>query len=146
MIIYFAYGYNTNSQHMARRCPDAVFLGSARLLNHKFRFAYHADVVRSRRNTVNGVLWRLTEQCLRNLDKFEGYPVYYARKRLLIRQGKKLRKAMVYTMTRKGDMSLPNSEYLTALLEGYQEHGIDDRQIYRAIEECENLRREYVSI
>jgi hypothetical protein len=88
----------------------------------------------------------LTEQCLRNLDKFEGYPVYYARKRLLIRQGKKLRKAMVYTMTRKGDMSLPNSEYLTALLEGYQEHGIDDRQIYRAIEECENLRREYVSI
>ena len=146
MIIYFAYGYNTNSQHMARRCPDAVFLGSARLLNHKFRFAYHADVVRSRRNTVNGVLWRLTEQCLRNLDKFEGYPVYYKRRPLLIEQGTKLRKAVVYTMTRKSDLNLPGPEYLSALLQGYQEHQVDNGQIYRAIEECENTRSEYVSI
>jgi len=146
MIIYFAYGYNTNSQHMARRCPDAVCLGPARLLDHKFRFAYHADVVRARRNTVNGVLWRLTPQCLRNLDRFEGYPVYYKRKRLLAKQGTKFRKAIVYTMTRKGDINLPGSEYLTALLQGYQEHGVDNRQIYRAIEECENTRREYVSI
>ena len=41
-MLYFAYGMNTNLGEMARRCPGAVSLGHARLIDHVFRFAFHA--------------------------------------------------------------------------------------------------------
>ncbi len=43
--LYFSYGMNTNQDEMAYRCPGAHSLGHARLIDHAFRFAVHADVV-----------------------------------------------------------------------------------------------------
>ena len=55
-MLYFSYGMNTNQAEMALRCPGATSLGHARLIDHMFRFATHADVV-----NVAGLLW--TECC-----------------------------------------------------------------------------------
>ena len=75
--LYFAYGMNTNQDEMAYRCPGAHSLGHARLIDHAFRFAVHADVVPCEGSYVDGVLWSITDQDLDHLDQLEGYPTYY---------------------------------------------------------------------
>ena len=52
---------NTNREGMAQRCPGALSLGHARLIDHAFRFAIHADVVPVLGSYVDGVLWRIDE-------------------------------------------------------------------------------------
>jgi gamma-glutamylcyclotransferase len=76
-MLYFAYGMNTNPGEMAHRCPGATSLGHARLINHAFRFAQHADVELTSDSFVDGVLWEINEQHLAALDLLEGYPHYY---------------------------------------------------------------------
>ena len=51
-MLYFSYGMNTNQAEMALRCPGAQSLGHARLIDHVFRFATHADVVKCRGSFV----------------------------------------------------------------------------------------------
>ena len=45
-LLYFAYGMNTNPRGMAQRCPGALSMGPARLIDRSFRFSTHADVVK----------------------------------------------------------------------------------------------------
>ena len=60
-MLYFAYGMNTNRSEMAQRCPGALSLGHARLVDRIFRFATHADVVKCRGSYVDGVLWTIDD-------------------------------------------------------------------------------------
>ena len=78
-MLYFGYGMNTNLEGMAGRCPKATSLGYAQLLEHKFRFAGPADVIKHPGSIVHGVLWDLTPECLKALDMLEGFPHFYGR-------------------------------------------------------------------
>ena len=60
-MLYFSYGMNTNRSGMAQRCPGALILGHARLIDYSFRFATHADVVKCKGAYVDGVLWAVDE-------------------------------------------------------------------------------------
>lgn len=90
-MLYFAYGMNTNTDEMAYRCPGAASLGHARLIDHVFRFAYHADVVPCMGSYVDGVLWNISDQDLASLDQLEGYPAYYGREQVRVSQGRETR-------------------------------------------------------
>ncbi|HXF95143.1 MAG TPA: gamma-glutamylcyclotransferase family protein, partial [Gemmatimonadales bacterium] len=71
---YFAYGSNLSRERMARRCPGAALLGTARLAGHRFvinRRGY-ATVVPEPGATVYGVLWDLSETHGALLDRYEG--------------------------------------------------------------------------
>jgi gamma-glutamylcyclotransferase (GGCT)/AIG2-like uncharacterized protein YtfP len=83
-MLYFAYGMNTDRAGMAQRCPGALSLGHARLVNHVFRFAVHADVMPCDNSWVEGVLWVIDQQHLNSLDRVEGYPWYYDRTELQV--------------------------------------------------------------
>lgn len=73
MPLYFAYGANLDGQAMAGRCPGAVAVGPARLMN--FRFFIMREGVASvrpvRGAVVHGLLWRLTLADVAPLDLFE---------------------------------------------------------------------------
>lgn len=130
-MFYFAYGMNTNRLEMSVRCPAALSLGPATLLNHRFRFATHADVVKDTRYDTQGVLWEITDNCLASLDTLEGYPYYYDRsEQLVLWEGHKF-PALVYHMQPGNPDAGPNLNYLNCVLEGYREHGVDVHQIYR---------------
>ena len=79
---YFAYGMNTNLHEMAFRCPEAVSLGMATLPGYEFRFAVHADVLANPDFDTDGVLWEISDNCLKSLDMLEGYGYYYERKKI----------------------------------------------------------------
>ena len=132
-MLYFAYGMNTNTQGMARRCPGAVAFGRARLLGHRFRFAGPADVQVDRRYFVDGVLWDITEDCLKSLDVLEGYPHFYERKWAQVEYDQGECSALVYYMQPGHRNSPPSSGYFNMVNEGYEEFGVPTRQLWQNV-------------
>ena len=131
-MLYFAYGMNTNSQGMAERCPAAVSFGRAQLVGHQFRFAGPADVQVNRFCHVDGVLWDITDECLKALDMLEGYPYYYDRKWARVEIDGEVCQALVYYMQPGNRNSSPSSSYFHMVLEGYEEHGVSTHQLWQA--------------
>jgi hypothetical protein len=69
---------------------------------------------------VEGALWKITEDCERSLDQFEGYPSYYS-KRILAQDG---REFMVYIMNPPLTGS-PGVGYLDIIEQGYRDWNLD---------------------
>ena len=133
-MLYFAYGMNTNVDGMSRRCPAAVSHGHARLIDHVFRFSGPADVVKHRGSFVDGVLWTITDDCLKALDMLEGFPHYYNRRFKEVWFGGRIVKACVYYMQPGHLDYAPSNGYFDMVLEGYTEHGVPTEQLYNALE------------
>lgn len=132
--LYFAYGLNTNVNSMAHRCPAAVSHGYAKLVDHAFRFAGPADVVKCRGSFVHGVLWTITDECLASLDILEGYPHFYNRRHRPVWFDGRTVNALVYYM-QPGNLDNPPSRgYFDMVLEGYQEHSVPVDQLWNAME------------
>lgn len=132
-MLYFAYGMNTNTQGMARRCPGAVAFGQAKLLGHRFRFAGPADVQVNRFSNVDGVLWDITDDCLKSLDLLEGYPYYYDRKWATVELDGEKCQALVYFMQPGNKSGAPSSGYFATVLEGYEEFGVPTDQLWKNV-------------
>ena len=79
MFLHFAYGSNMNPARMAKRCPGAIALGGAVLLNHRLAERLYADIDFVSGATVEGVLYLIPEANLARLDACEGYPKVYRR-------------------------------------------------------------------
>jgi gamma-glutamylcyclotransferase (GGCT)/AIG2-like uncharacterized protein YtfP len=141
--LYFAYGMNTNVDGMARRCPGAVSHGRACLLDHVFRFAGPADVVKCPDSFVDGVLWTITDDCLKSLDLLEGYPYYYNRNYRSVWHEGRIVQALTYYMQPGHLDSPPSDGYFDMVLEGYLEHGVPTEQLYNAVEVYSVLTENY---
>jgi hypothetical protein len=138
-MFYFAYGMNTNRSSMTRRCPGAISFGLARLWDHEFRFSHHADVVASPGESVDGVLWLIDENHLADLDALEGYPFYYDRAVLPVEYQGNIIMAECYMMQPGNTEGGPGKGYLDMILEGYQEYGVPDDQIWAALDRIPTL-------
>ena len=132
-MLYFAYGMNTNRSGMAQRCPGALSLGHARLIDHSFRFATHADVVRCKDSFVDGVLWTIDDFHLKSLDHLEGYPFYYNRRRLRVAHEDRVVMAETYFMQPGNLDSLPGQGYFDMVVEGYREHRVPTEQLFNNV-------------
>ena len=118
-MLYFAYGMNTNPSEMALRCPGAQALGHARLVNHSFRFAVHADVEPCADSYVDGVLWEISQDNLQALDQLEGYPHYYTRVTASAVFGARTFHVLVYRMQPGHAVSAPSRSYFDTVTQGY---------------------------
>jgi gamma-glutamylcyclotransferase (GGCT)/AIG2-like uncharacterized protein YtfP len=103
--LYFAYGSNMDKEQMKLRCPDAICKGTAVLPDYKLTERRYADIDESEGGAVSGLLWSISEADLKALDRYEGWPNLYERKRVLVwhnyqRCNKSvMRPALVYIMT-----------------------------------------------
>jgi len=139
MKYYFAYGMNTNLEHMSTRCPRAVRIGPAYLPNHRLVFKTHADIESDSNSGMWGLLWSITKDCEENLDLLEGFPFYYIKKEIIVQPKNKKPCgniiAMVYKMTPNYELAMPSEYYKQCLLEGYTASGINTSQIENALNE-----------
>ncbi len=73
--LYFAYGSNINLEQMDCRCPDATVVGPVSLENYEllFRASGVATIAPKEGGKVHGLLWSITPECERSLDRYEGY-------------------------------------------------------------------------
>ena len=132
--LYFAYGMNTHPDQMAVRCPGAVSLGAAYLHGYRFVFRIHADVELADYNTVNGVLWQVSDDNLDALDQLEGFPGYYLRQRVWVTNDADDRMvAWVYAMADQDYLQEPSPGYLHLCTEGYIAHGVPTNQLTDAL-------------
>ena len=127
---YFAYGMNTNIGEMSSRCPKAINLGRCTLKGFELKFRLHADIDEVAGSEMEGVLWDITEDCERALDRLEGYPYYYNKVDVIVIpanpiNGNRYISAMAYTMTSKGPEEHPGISYEQCLIEGYTANGLD---------------------
>lgn len=138
-MLYFAYGMNTNPGEMAHRCPGARSLGHARLVDHSFRFAQHADVEPCADSYVDGVLWEINEDHLRALDQLEGYPYYYDRVVASVVHGARTFHVLVYRMQPGNTVAVPTAGYYRLIMEGYRAHDIPTDQLENSLNFCTTI-------
>lgn len=131
---YFAYGANTNVDGMRFRCKAAVAVGAATLRDYKLVFRGVADVAEREGAEVRGVVWSITPECEKSLDRFEGFPTLYVKRTVRVRldNGRRI-DAMVYVMTERDYQDVPSRFYEASLRDGYREFGLPQEQIATAV-------------
>jgi len=128
---YLAYGMNTNRAAMASRCPKAKPMGGFYLPDHRLVFRGVADFRHDIDMVLPVVAWEITHDCLRALDKLEGYPTLYDRRKIN-------NDWLIYDMNgNKGDLGQPSKYYYDMIAEGYRDFGLDDWYLRAAAKDAE---------
>ena len=94
-IYYFAYGMLTDPNNM----ESANLVGVATLPNYTFEMLQFANVVATPGSKVYGCLWEIDRDLLAQLDRTEGYPIFYDRKTVPVLCNGTRYEAELYTMT-----------------------------------------------
>lgn len=132
---YFAYGSNCNTIQMAHRCPEAVDHGAVILSEHQLEFRYYANIRPQAGASVEGVLWEITKDCERSLDRYEGFPNSYTKEMVTVTDEHGDRhEVMVYVMTPNADRPIrpPASDYYNGITEGLRSHQIGTTAVVEA--------------
>ena len=141
--LYFAYGSNINLDQMAHRCPAAEVVGPVILENYRMLFRGNrrgrgvATIAPSKGQKVHGLLWKITPECERSLDVYEGWPSLYEKRSVEVRDrtGQEAT-VMVYVMDVFREPAEPSVCYYSGILEGYQQNGLPVAALERAVEHC----------
>jgi hypothetical protein len=121
--LYFAYGSNLNHEQMSWRCPTARFVKRLDLRGWELAFGNHATILPRRGAVVPGALWLVTPKDFDALDRYEGYPTYYTRRRW--RQDNE--HFFFYEIA--GPVTgYPSSGYIQGIQQGYEHCGITEDQ------------------
>ena len=137
--LYIAYGSNLNLTQMAYRCPTAVVYAAGILNNWQliYRGAQanaHATIKRKRGESVPVLVWEIQPADEIRLDRYEGYPVYYYKKDVMVTIDGRRRKAMVYIMDERRLPGRPSAVYVETIRQGYIDNGMDLSAFERSLE------------
>ena len=135
--LYVAYGSNLNLAQMANRCPTARVLGSGAMVGWRLLFrGAHANAVATVEpcagSSVPVLAWEITPADEAALDRYEGYPWLYSKKRVKVKLDCKTVTAMVYIMNDGWPLAQPSCYYYTSILEGYKAAGFDTNILRKA--------------
>ena len=124
-MLYGAYGANLNMANMEVRCPQAKPILGFNLVGYRLVFNGVAAIIKDKDTKVPIGLWKITKECEKSLDRYEGYPHLYKKIRLKIDvPGFKGQKVMFYVMRRKG-VALPPASYFNTIAQGYDDFDLD---------------------
>ena len=128
---YIAYGSNLNTEQMRRRCPGASVLGTAELKGWRLLFkgsqtGSYLTIEKAAGYTVPVAVWEVTDDDIEALDRYEGYPSFYYKKRFVLpcSDGKR-HHVFAYIMHEERVMGVPANYYVNTCLEGYEKFGFD---------------------
>jgi len=131
-IWYFAYASNMSRAQMKQRAGDWQEEKLARLENYELNFDKIArggtgtgNIVLGEGKVVHGVLYRLSEQQMRALDRFESVPEHYRRIEVNVVDAEGNKVAAQAYLARKVRKGLkPDRAYLQRIIEGAEEHNL----------------------
>ncbi|MBI2979888.1 MAG: gamma-glutamylcyclotransferase [Chloroflexi bacterium] len=127
---YFAYASNLNLKQMRERCPDSKPVFKATLPNYKLAFlgwsrqwrGGMASIRHFRGEKVLGAIYDISEQCLRRLDKYEGYPESYDHLNITVfSEDGEPTQAITYIRVGQSEETPPSAEYLAVIQQGYKD-------------------------
>lgn len=125
---YFAYGSNMSLDNMSGRCgAGAKVIGPALLEDYELTFDKrgYANIIAQTGRQVWGVTWQIDQNCLRALDRYEGYPRMYGRQAVQINLGPQTITAMVYIEPADQSGGQPSRAYMdNRVIPGAKENGL----------------------
>lgn len=138
--LYLAYGSNLSTEQMAYRCPDATIVGKAVIKDYRLMYkgsqtGAYATIEPEKGQEVPVLVWAISKRDERSLDRYEGYPVFYHKKKLVV-EVKALSEdapmpsygkhpAMVYIMDERRNHGIPSTIYERTLRNGYKDFNFD---------------------
>ena len=126
--LYFAYGSNINLNQMFYRCPAAQVVRPVTLDGYELLFRGNgaATIAPKEGAVVHGLLWKITSDCERSLDRYEGYPYLYGKLPVAVKdQSGQEFTVMAYVMSRRYlTPAIPPESYYQGILEGYRQNGL----------------------
>lgn len=138
---YIAYGSNLSVEQMKHRTPDAKIVGTATLQGWRLLFKGCATIEPKEGREVPVLIWEISDSDEKNLDRYEGYPIYYYKRELPVLvtplDGGAPREltAMVYIMDEKHTFRMPSLYYYDVLHRGYRAFGFDLALLRQGIED-----------
>ena len=142
---YFAYGYNTNNDHININYPNIKFYSIGILYDYKLVFRKtldslnienaYCDIEKEKYKEVNGVIYEISLKDMKKLDIQEHTGVLYKRKLFEIKSlnNNDLIKCYSYIMINKDlPYSKPTDRYYKVVLDGYKYHKLSLSQLHNA--------------
>jgi gamma-glutamylcyclotransferase len=130
---YFAYASNLNKKQMKERCPNAKPVSVATLSHYRLVFVgwsrkWHggyANIQPFRGEKVIGVVYEVSEEDMKKLDKYEDCPGTYNRINVILNDdfGRRI-DAVAYIRAGRAEAALPSKEYLAVIEQGCRDWGI----------------------
>lgn len=144
---YIAYGSNLSIEQMKYRTPDAEIAGIGELEGWRLLFRQFATIEKCKGYSVPVVIWKISEQDEKNLDRYEGYPKFYEKRDLKIRmksltdESTREVTGMVYVMTpqavkTRSKKPMPTIEYFSLIVKCYALFGFNQQILNDAISEA----------
>lgn len=136
--LYIAYGSNLNIGQMKWRCPGAKVVAKSWIHDHRLvfqgrAFGAHANIIPAKGYDVPVVIWEITADNERALDRYEGVKGgYYTKETMEVEVAGKMKKALVYIMT-PNPYGIPADTYLQCIAEGYRDFNLDMRVLNNAV-------------
>jgi len=127
---YFAYGSDLSQKEMRERCPDSKPKFPATLPNFKLIFTgysrkWHggvASIKLSREGKVIGAVYEISERDLKLLDKYEGYPIFCDRLKVIVMtRDREAVEAITYVKREKTEETQLSQEYIEVMRQGYKD-------------------------
>lgn len=136
---YIAYGSNLSVGQMACRCPDAKVIGTAAIEDYALLFKGCATIERRKGKRVPVLVWEISPEDEKSLDRYEGYPTFYYKKELTLTvritgtEAEQELTAMVYIMDEHRRLASPTGYYYKVLADGYEDFGFDKAILEQAL-------------
>lgn len=136
---YIAYGSNMDFEQMAYRCPYAEFIGTSVVEGYELLFkgsktGSYATIEKNADCRVPVLVWEITESDEENLDRYEGFPLFYYKKNLTVTVEGKTVEAMVYIMDEERCLGRPTDRYYRVLHNAYRRFKFDGTILQTAVE------------
>lgn len=140
-MLYAAYGSNINESQMKRRCPSAEIFDRGYIVGHKLVFCNVATVVEDENARTPVLIWQISEEDEKRLDRYEGYPYKYGKQKLPVQLNvtDDVVNIMAYTMNDSSHVKPPSAEYYSRIEDGYEQQGFDLAYLEDANDEAIDL-------
>jgi len=142
---YIAYGSNLNLPQMRRRCPTAKPVGTALIPNYRLLFkgsktGSYLTIEKATGYSVPVAVWEVTPMDERNLDRYEGFPMFYYKKEMTLNvknrvTGRTSKKTVfAYIMHEDHLIGVPSTGYIDTCIAGYHSFGFDPEYLMQALD------------
>ena len=140
---YIAYGSNLNIGQMKKRCPNSKVYDTAVLKGYRLEFrgktsGGHLTIAKAKDGDtiqeIPVVIWNISRQDEKSLDRYEGYPKYYIKENIKVEAdafGET--EGMAYVMEDGFDINCPLGNYVETCKVGYEQFDFDIFPLYTAL-------------
>lgn len=137
--LYIAYGSNLDYTQMQWRCRGArpiakSWLHDYRLVFQGARYGAHANVIPEAGQDVPVVVWEITREDERSLDRYEGVAGgYYRKEYFTIEVAGEMKEALIYIMN-PNPYGIPSDGYLETITRGYEDFNLGIGTLNEAVQ------------